>query len=63
MSQGPEAEISINSQGCRGGRTMVLLNRSGSRILGSQQLWKGGARNSQPQGESQANSHLRSQQS
>lgn len=63
MSQGPEAEISINSQGCWGRRTMALLNRSSSGILGSQQLWNGGARKSQPQEGSQANSHLRGQQS
>lgn len=38
---------------------MALLNRSSSRVPGSQQLWSGGAGNSQPQEALQASSHLR----
>jgi hypothetical protein len=42
---------------------MAFLNRSSSRILGSQQLWNRGVQNSQPQEVSQAKSHLRTQAS
>lgn len=65
MSQRPEAEISINSQGCWGRENngMAFLNRIGYRILGSQQLWNRGAENSQPREVSPAKSHLRVQQS
>ena len=42
---------------------MAFLNRSSSRIPGSQQLWNRGVQNSQPQEASLANSHLRDQQS